>query len=242
MKVEICVTSVDAAKIAQEAGADRLELCSELAVGGVTPSAGLLEEIRDAIRIPVHVLIRPRSGDFTYSEHTFSQMLRDISFCRKLGFEGIVTGCLLADNRLDRAGMEHLAEACGDLHLTFHRAFDRIPDWETAHLELRDLGVDTILTSGQAKNALQGLSLLEELVQNAHCGIMPGGGIRPSNLEAFIGKGFEAVHLSALESPGPELFSGLPLNTPGLLREGVPLLPDAGKIEAVVSAIKAREK
>lgn len=242
MKVEICVTSVDAAKIAQRAGADRIELCSELAVGGVTPSAGLLEAIRDSVTIPVHVLIRPRSGNFTYSEHTLSQMLRDISYCRKLGFDGIVTGCLQADNRLNHAGMQRLAEACEGLHLTFHRAFDRIPDWETAHLELRALGVDTILTSGQAASALQGLPRLEVLAQKAHCGIMPGGGIRPSNLEAFIGKGFEAVHLSGIESPGPELFSGLPLNTPGLLREGGPLFPDAGKIEAVVNAIKASRK
>ena len=242
MKVEICVTSVDAAKIAEGAGADRLELCSELAVGGVTPSAGLLEAIRDTVAIPVHVLIRPRSGNFAYSEPTLSQMLRDISYCRKLGFDGIVTGCLLSDNRLDRVGMESLVEACGDLHLTFHRAFDRIPDWEAALSDLEVLGIDTILTSGQAASALQGLSRLEALVQKAHCGIMPGGGIRPSNLEVFIGKGFEAVHLSAIESPGPELFLGLPLNTPGLLREGMPLLPDAGKIEAVVSAIKASRK
>jgi len=242
MKVEICVTSVDAAKIAEGAGADRLELCSELAVGGVTPSAGLLEAIRDTVRIPVHVLIRPRSGDFTYSERTFSQMLRDISYCRKLGFEGIVTGCLQADNRLNRAGMQRLAEACEGLHLTFHRAFDRIPDWETAHLELEALGVDTILTSGQAASALQGLSRLETLVQKAHCGIMPGGGIRPSNIKEFTGKGFEAVHLSAIESPASELYSGLPLNTPGLLREGGPLMPDTGKIKAVVSAIKTGRK
>lgn len=242
MKVEICVTSVDAAKIAERAGADRLELCSELAVGGVTPSAGLLQAIRDSVNIPVHVLIRPRSGDFTYSEGTFSQMLEDITYCRQLGFNGVVTGCLLSDNRLDRAGMEHLAEACGDLHLTFHRAFDRIPDWEAALLDLETLGVDTILTSGQEACALQGLARLEALVQKGNCGIMPGGGIRPSNLKNFIGKGFEAIHLSAIGSPGPESSPDLPLNSPGLLREGVPLLPDSGKIEAVVKAIKAGHK
>jgi len=242
MKVEVCVTSVDAAKIAERSGADRLELCSELAVGGVTPSAGLLQTIRDTVDIPVHVLIRPRSGDFTYSGDTFSQMLRDISYCRQLGFDGIVTGCLHTDNRLDRSGMEILAEACGDLHLTFHRAFDRISDWEAALVDLEALGVDTILTSGQAASALQGYSRLEQLVQRASCGIMPGGGIRLSNLGRFRGKGFEAVHLSALKRPDPELFSGLPLNTPGLLREGVPLLPDAEMIEAVVHAIKTSRK
>lgn len=239
MKVEICVTSTDAAKIAEKAGADRLELCSELAVGGITPSAGLLQTVRDAIHIPIHVLIRPRSGDFTYSESTFAQMLRDISLCRELGFEGIVTGCLLPDNRLDRTGMAHLAEACGDLHLTFHRAFDRIPDWESALGELEGLGVDTVLSSGQAASAAQGISRLRELVQKTDSGIMPGGGIRPSNLDIFKGWGFEAVHLSAMEQPSGETVVEIPLNAPKLLREGAPLMPDSQMIEAVVRRIKA---
>jgi copper homeostasis protein len=238
MKVEVCVTSVDAAIIAERAGADRLELCCELAVGGITPSVGLLERAREVVGIPIHVLIRPRSGDFTYSEHTFSQMLRDIAFCRQLGYEGIVTGCLHGDNRLDTDRMEVLAEACADLHLTFHRAFDRIPNWKQALTELEVLGVDTILTSGQATSAAQGLSRLEELVQTARCGIMPGGGIRPGILQYFMGKGFEAVHLSALGAWPSETPSVVPLNSPQLLREGAPLLPEEGVIQEVVNRVR----
>ena len=238
MKVEVCVTSVASARIAEEAGADRLELCAELAVGGVTPSPGLLEAVREAIRIPVHVLVRPRSGDFVYSEEVFSQMLRDIEYSRKLGYEGIATGCLLEDGNLDTKGMALLAEAARGSHLTFHRAFDRIAEWETALSELEALGVNTILSSGQAPTALQGLPLLEHLAKNATCGIMPGGGIRPNNLHAFMGKGFEAVHLSGIPKADAESFEGLPLNSASLLREGTPLRPDMSLLREVVRRLK----
>jgi copper homeostasis protein len=184
------------------------------------------------------VLIRPRSGNFTYSEHTFSQMLGDIAFCRQLGYEGIVTGCLHGDNRLDVDRMGVLAEACADLHLTFHRAFDRIPNWKQALTELETLGVDTILTSGQAASAEQGLSRLEELVKAARCGIMPGGGIRPGILQNFQGKGFEAVHLSALGAWPAEAPPAVPLNSPQLLREGASPLPDEEVIQEVVGRVR----
>lgn len=242
MKVEICVTSADAAIIAEQAGADRLELCAELAVGGITPSAGLLQTVREAVQIPIHVLIRPRSGDFTYSEAEFSQMLRDITYCRDLGFDGIVTGCLQSDRRVDQDRMQILSAAAGGLHLTFHRAFDRIPDWQTALGQLESLGVNTILTSGQAVTAQKGLGLLQKLTENTRCGIMPGGGIGPAQLNDFIGKGFEAVHLSALPKTTAEIPTTLPLNTPALLREGAPLMPDRKLIEAVVTRLRSNLK
>jgi copper homeostasis protein len=190
------------------------------------------------VQIPVHVLIRPRSGNFTYSESTFAQMLRDISYCRQLGFEGIATGCLQPDNHLDREGMALLAEAAGEMHLTFHRAFDRIEGWKHALSQLESLGVDTILTSGRAPSAQKGLSFLEELVNSTRCSIMPGGGIRPSNLKDFLGKGFGAVHLSALPEVPEEAPSGMPLNAPGLLREGFPIVPDARLIREVVEQVR----
>jgi copper homeostasis protein len=238
MKVEVCVTSVASARIAEAAGADRLELCAELAVGGITPSPGLLEAVRDAVKIPAHILVRPRSGDFVYSEEGISQMLRDIEYSIKLGYEGIATGCLLDDGNLNSDGMGLLAEAARGCHLTFHRAFDRIPDWETALSQLEALGVNTVLSSGQAPTALQGLSLLEHLAGNSGCGIMPGGGIRPGNLEAFVGKGFEAVHLSGIPKTSAESFEGLPLNSPSLLREGTPLVPDENLLREVVRRLK----
>ncbi|MDX1331998.1 MAG: copper homeostasis protein CutC, partial [Robiginitalea sp.] len=237
-KVEVCVTSEAAARRAEAAGADRLELCSELAVGGVTPAPGLLQAIREAVEIPVHVLIRPRSGDFVYAPETFSQMLRDIAYCKKLGYEGFATGCLLEDGKLDVERMRLLAEAARGCHLTFHRAFDRLADWESAVTELEGLGVDTILTSGQAPSALQGLDLLEGLAKRTTCGIMPGGGIRPQNAASFVGKGFEAIHLSGIRKTPAEPAASLPLNSPQLLREGAPLQPDPNLIRELVCLLK----
>lgn len=238
MKVEVCVTSVAAARIAEAAGADRLELCAELAVGGITPSPGLLQGVRDAVGIPVHVLIRPRSGDFVYSGATFSQMLRDIAYCRDLGYEGFATGCLLPDGNLDSDRMALLTEATQGCHLTFHRAFDRIPDWESALADLAALGIQTVLSSGQAPSALQGLPMLERMAGRQACGIMPGGGIRPGNLASFTGKGFEAVHLSGIPAVPPETTETLPLNSPSLLREGTPPGPDPELLRQVVGRLR----
>ncbi|MEJ2162297.1 MAG: copper homeostasis protein CutC [Robiginitalea sp.] len=240
MKIEVCVTSVADARIAEKAGVDRLELCSELAVGGVTPSPGLLEAVRGAVQIPVHVLIRPRSGDFTYPEEVFTQMLFDIDYCRGLGYEGFATGCLLPDGRLDQQRMKLLAEAVGPAHLTFHRAFDRLADWKEAVPQLEALGVQTILSSGQAPAAVKGLPLLEQLAARTHCGIMPGGGIRPENVHQFTNKGFEAIHLSAISSGTPELFAGPRLNTPSLLREGSAPGVDPGILDRLVTRLKSK--
>ncbi|MEJ2583955.1 MAG: copper homeostasis protein CutC [Robiginitalea sp.] len=238
MKVEVCVTSIASARIAERAGADRLELCAELAVGGVTPSPGLLQAVRDVVNIPVHVLIRPRSGDFVYSEETFDQMLRDVEYCGNLGYEGIATGCLLPDGNPDTGRMALLAEAARGCHLTFHRAFDRVPDWESALSDLEALGVHTILSSGQAPSALQGLPLLERLTGLTDCGIMPGGGIRPGNMASFMGKGFEAIHLSGIPKTRKEPPERLPLNSPLLLRERAPLRPDENLLREVIQGLR----
>lgn len=238
MKVEVCVTSIASARIAEAAGADRLELCAELAVGGVTPSPGLLQGVREAVQIPVHVLIRPRSGDFVYSPETFAQMLGDIEYCRKLGYEGVATGCLLEDGNLDKERMRMLAEAARGCHLTFHRAFDRIGDWESALAELAGLGVHTILTSGQAPTALEGLNLLERLAGKTPCGIMPGGGIRPENVASFAGKGFEAIHLSGIRKPRAEPAEPMPMNSPSLLREGRPLQSDLHLLRELIGILR----
>ena len=239
MKIEVCVTSAGCARTAEAVGADRLELCSELAVGGITPSKGLLEVVRDTVKLPVHVLIRPRSGDFTYREEVVEQMLRDIEYCRRIGYEGFATGCLLADGRLDIQHMEVLARGVGSCHLTFHRAFDRLSDWESDLPHLEALGVDTILSSGQAASALEGLPMLARLSQVSRIGIMPGGGIRPENVDRFKGRGFEAVHLSGISSSKNERFNGPALNTASLLREGRPPGVDQQLLERLVARLKS---
>ncbi|EAR15983.1 MULTISPECIES: copper homeostasis protein CutC [Robiginitalea] len=241
MLVEVCANSVESARAAQDAGADRVEFCSELAVGGITPSRGLLEEVRQAVSIPVHVLIRPRSGDFTYSHAEFRAMLSDIRHCVGMGFEGIVSGCLQPDGRVDVARTRELLGATGNARFTFHRAFDRSTDPHAALEALEELGVQTILSSGQALSAPEGLPLLESLQQRARrIRMMPGGGIHPGNIRLFAGKGFEAVHLSGIrKGPARETYPGPPMNAPGLLRETKPLVSDPEVVKAVVDSLKA---
>ncbi|WP_425235823.1 copper homeostasis protein CutC [Ulvibacterium sp.] len=201
MLVEICANSLQSALNAEKGGADRIELCSELAIGGITPSYGLLKSVRERISIPVHVLIRPRSGDFTYSDLEFEIIKKDIALCRDLGFEGIVTGVLHEDFTLDEKRTQSLVNASEGIHFTFHRAFDWVVDPLKALEKLENMGVQTLLSSGQQKSALEGIDLLTELNERAStCTIQPGGGIGMGNLREFKDRNFKAIHLSASSS------------------------------------------
>lgn len=244
MLVEVCANSPESARVAEQAGADRVELCSELALGGITPSAGLLEWVRRHVRIPVHVLIRPRSGDFLYSEAELDCMLADIRTCVAMGFAGIVSGCLQADRHIDQEATRRLREAAGTCHFTFHRAFDRCPDPVAALQALEQLGVNTILSSGQAADAVAGLPLLRRLHGLAQdCQVMPGGGINPGNAQVFEAAGFTAIHLSGVPKPtGPEPDAGLPMNSLSLLREGRPLHTDPAIVAAVIGSLNKGPK
>ncbi|QHI34769.1 Copper homeostasis protein CutC [Kordia antarctica] len=199
MLLEICANSYESAMNAQKAGAQRIELCSELAIGGITPSYGLLKKVTSDIKIPVHVLIRPRSGDFTYSKSEFEIMKANILLCKELGCAGIVSGVLLQDQTIDAVRTKELIELAKPMNFTFHRAFDWTPDPIEAILELAVLGVNRVLTSGQASSADKGILLLQELqkVAENELIIMPGGGINPSNVYLFKESGFEEIHASA---------------------------------------------
>jgi copper homeostasis protein len=199
MKLEICANSLQSALNAQMAGADRVELCSELSVGGITPSLGLLKAVREKITIPVHVLIRPRSGDFNYSDEEFEQMKIDIQLCKDLGFAGIVSGVLSENNSIDIKRTQELIDISKPLSFTFHRAFDCVPKPEQALEKLIQLGVNRILTSGQKDKAIDGLELLKQLKNQAkeQLIILPGSGIRPKNAEVFREAGFKEIHASA---------------------------------------------
>lgn len=221
MIVEVCANSLESAMNAQNAGADRIELCVELGVGGITPSWGLLNSIKQALSIPVHVLIRPRSGHFTYSDAEFRVMGEDVALCAEMGFEGVVSGVLNADFTVDVPRTGELVSLAKGRVFTFHRAFDWVPDPFVALEVLEGLGVDNILSSGQRTTALQGLSLLSHLRETAsRCHILPGGGIGPQNVLEFKKNGFKAVHLSATrfgeKLPKPPQLS---MNAPSFLRE-----------------------
>jgi copper homeostasis protein len=197
MIVEVCANSLQSAINAERAGADRIELCTELGVGGITPSHGLLQKVRDTVSIPIHVLIRPRSGGFNYSDYEYEVMCRDIVNCARLGFRGVVAGVLQEDLTLDLKRMEGLMAIRGSMQFTFHRAIDWMPDALQGITQLESLGVDTILSSGQATSAEEGLPLLQKMQRLAkHTTIMPGAGIGPGNASLFRDSGFQAIHLS----------------------------------------------
>lgn len=186
--LEIAADSIQSAVHAEEGGADRIELCENLAQGGVTPSAGKIRMAKRLLKIPVFVLIRPRKADFLYSGMEFELMLEDIRIARKLGADGIVSGVLTADGSVDLTRTEKLVEASWPMPFTFHRAIDMCRDPLIATRQLAELGVKRILTSGQKPNAPAGGDLIRRLVDIAGSDIhiMAGGGLRPNNLSALM--------------------------------------------------------
>ena len=202
-ELEICCFSVADALVAQENGADRIELCAGRPEGGTTPSAGMLQEAHDALTIPVFVMVRPRGGDFRYDDYEFKAMQSDVVTIAERGFDGIVFGILDAEHNVDTHRCAQLVEAARatnpQIQLTFHRAFDEVADPVNAYTTIAELGFDRILTSGQQETALVGIDLLDVLIN--HCGnrpvVMPGGGVRPDNVEELLSLGATNVHSSA---------------------------------------------
>lgn len=199
MLLEICANSYQSAKNAQDAGVHRIELCSELSIGGITPSYGLIKNVISELHIKTFVLIRPRSGNFCYSEAEFKIIKNDIQICKDLGCHGIVSGVLNSDNTIDIERTRELIELSKPLPFTFHRAFDIVPNaLETLEL-LIDLGVERVLTSGQEPNAVKGLDLLKTLKHQAQnqITILVGSGISSENANVFKDAGFKELHSSA---------------------------------------------
>ena len=205
--LEVCVDSTESALAAQEGGASRLELCGNLVIGGTSPSFCLFQEVQVAVDLPVHILIRPRYGDFCYTEHEFHVMLKEVEMFRSLGAQGIVIGVLHPDGTLDLARMRQLMQAAGDMSVTLHRAFDLCADPFAAMEQAKELGIHTILTSGQQNSCSQGKELLRQLVshEDGRITIMIGGGVNPDTLKELLPyTGAHAWHMSgktALPSP-----------------------------------------
>lgn len=182
--LEIATTDFATTALAVEAGADRIELCCDLAEGGTTPSYGVLKLCRETFATPLFPIIRPRPGDFLYTNEEFVCMMEEVKLCRQMGFDGVVAGILLTDGNIDRQRMARLVNAAYPMSVTFHRAFDRCRNPFTALEELIDIGCERILTSGQQRIAPDGKELIRQL-QEAAKGriiIMPGSGVRPENI------------------------------------------------------------
>ncbi len=198
-RFEVAVDSLESALIAQECGADRVEFCADLASGGITPSLGAVQLALERLQIPVHAMIRPRRGDFLYSDAEFEAMQRDIELVKAAGAHGVVFGILLADGRIDSKRSRQLAGLARPLSVTFHRAFDMCRDPRAALSQLIDMGLDTLLTSGQADTAAEGIPLIAELVAQAagRIEIMPGAGINPDNISRIAqATGAQTFHFS----------------------------------------------
>jgi copper homeostasis protein len=212
--LEIAAGSLASALAAQAGGADRVELCSSLAEGGITPSQGMLAVVRDRVHIPVYVLVRPRGGDFLYDDADFEMMRRDIELCAQLGFDGVVIGALDADGAVDPRCRE-LVAAAGKLGVTFHRAIDASADLRHSLEAIIALGCERVLTSGGCADALAGAPAIAGLVEQAagRITILAGAGIRSQNLAevARLSQAHEfhgsakGVHRSAMRYLNPAL-------------------------------------
>lgn len=197
--LEVCVESVESALIAKRAGADRIELCGNLIIGGTTPSPKLFEEIRKNSDIRIHAIIRPRFGDFCYSDYEYRIMKEEIKMFRQLGAEGVVIGTLNPDGSLNMEQLKGLIEERGDMSVTLHRAFDVCKDPFEAMEKAIELGINAILTSGQQDSCLEGIEILKELNEKAdsRIDIMACGGVCAEVIEKlWPATGITSFHMS----------------------------------------------
>lgn len=200
MIIEIVVFNIESAIQAQLGGADRIELCDNPAEGGTTPSIGVIEQVKKHLHIDVFVMIRPRGGDFCYSDFEFASMQRDIEACKQLKVEGVVFGILTNDGRIDRERNKKLIDLARPMKVTCHRAFDMTPDPVEALEDCIEVGFDRILTSGQQPQASKGVELIAQLIKKStgRIIIMPGSGVNEETVSEIVSKsGAQEIHFSA---------------------------------------------
>jgi copper homeostasis protein len=201
VEIEICIEQLHTAQIAGEFKVNRVELCSALDLGGLTPSFGMTQACSDIENIQVFSMIRPRGGDFVYDEREINIMAQDIRAAKKAGADGVVFGCLLPDNRIDLKNTRFLFEIAHSLNLgtTFHRAFDFVPSPQESLTHLISIGFDRILTSGTKATAIEGEEIIRNLVNisKGRIDIMAGSGVNPHNVTQIVDTGVQAIHFTA---------------------------------------------
>jgi len=235
--LEVAANSVASAQAAQDGGAGRVELCTGLELGGLTPSAALIAMVRERLHIPLYVLVRPRAGDFLYSDIECEMMQRDIETCAALGCDGVVIGVLDADGRIDSERCKPLVRSAGGMGVTFHRAFDLTVDPEQALEDAIALGCERVLTSGARASAVDGAPLIRRLVERSDgcIVVMPGAGVTPQNIAALAeATGATELHASAKR----QLPSGMRHQRPELHdMESGEIRSDVEQVRALVAAL-----
>ncbi len=238
MIFEICVDSIAGVRAAKAAGAQRVELCGNLLEGGVTPSRGAIRQARTVTGIGLHVIIRPRGGDFLFDDDEFAVMRADIETAKSEGADGVVIGLLTAAACIDVERTRALIALARPLAVTFHRAFDMTPDPFEALETIIGLGLERVLTSGQEATVLEGLPLIADLVRRAgqRIIVMPGGGITARNVERIVAAAKPAeIHFAALE-PAP---SSMQFRRQHVFMGGELRPPEYDRLDTSVSAIRA---
>ena len=243
--IEICVEGIDGLVAAQEGGADRVELCASLLEGGLTPSFGVVRQALRVATIPFMVIIRPRGGDFLYSELEYQTMLDDVRQCREMGVAGVVVGCLTPDGRIDEQRMKALVEAAGPLSVTCHRAFDMTVDFREAIEALIRAGVERVLTSGQRDTALEGIDILKATHDAARgrIKIMACGALDETNIAEVLRRSeADELHFAAPKTIG----SGMTFHNPhvgmggtAMEREYQLTLTDPAAVRRSIEAVRA---
>ena len=219
MILEVCVDSVESAVNAELGGADRIELCGDLIVGGITPSLALFERIREKINLPIHVLLRPRFGDFLYSKEELEVLIRQAKMFSEAGADNLVIGCLTPDGKLDLEAMKKIMDAAGNTPCNLHRAFDMCRDINEALEDAKKLGIVSILTSGGCASAKEGAKVLDALKKNSgEIDIMAGAGMNAQNIKFMLNTtSLTSFHMSGkktleskMEYRNPKVSMGLP--------------------------------
>jgi copper homeostasis protein len=242
IKIEVCAFSLESCLAAEKGGANRIELCGSMYEGGTTPSAGLIQIAKQRVSIEIHAMIRPRGGDFCYSDDEISVMQADIRMAKQLGCEGIVLGILQPNGQVNIIQTKALVAFAKPMQVTFHRAIDMTPDYSKALEDIIESGCDRILTSGQKNTATEGIEAIENLVKqaNSRIEIMAGSGVNADNAQTFIHAGVNALHLSGKASRDSEMVyrkAGIAMGGLSKVPEYEIVYSDAEKIRAVVECL-----
>lgn len=239
IKIEVCAFSLESCLAAEKGGANRIELCGSMYEGGTTPSAGLIQIAKQRVSIEIHAMIRPRGGDFCYSDDEFSVMQADVRMAKALGCEGIVLGILQPNGQVNVTQTKALVAMAKPMQATFHRAIDMTPDYSKALEDIIETGCVRILTSGQKNTAMQGIEAIENLVKqaNGRIEIMAGSGVNADNAQTLIHKGVNALHLTGKSIRDSEMVyrkEGIAMGGLSEIPEYEIVYSDAEKIRAVV--------